>query len=91
MFSRPLQYVGIKTFERYGVADFLGVPEATLYLWLQMIEANYHSKNTYHNSTHAADVLNATAYFLAQGRIKVRNFQRKHKHIFTFYVIPPHK
>ena len=28
------------------------------------MESRYHRSNTYHNSTHAADVLQAGAYFL---------------------------
>ena len=40
-------------------------------LLFQLIELNYHSKNAYHNSTHAADVLHATAVFLAKERVKV--------------------
>lgn len=42
-----------------------------LFLGFQLIEANYHRKNAYHNSTHAADVLHATAVFLAKERVKV--------------------
>ncbi|MGH0118978.1 UNVERIFIED_CONTAM: hypothetical protein FKN15_003527 [Acipenser sinensis] len=38
--------------------------------WLQVIEANYHQTNSYHNSTHSADVLHATAYFLGKERVK---------------------
>ena len=41
----------------------------------QLIEENYHSKNAYHNSTHAADVLHATAVFLAKERVKVTSSQ----------------
>ena len=33
-------------------------------------EAHYHSSNTYHNSTHACDVLQCTAYFLEKERLK---------------------
>lgn len=33
-------------------------------------EANYHSQNSYHNSTHACDVLQCTAYFLERERLK---------------------
>lgn len=39
--------------------------------WLQVIGANYRRENTYHNATHAADVLQATAYFLDKLRPKV--------------------
>ena len=34
------------------------------------MEGNYHSSNTYHNSTHAADVLHAACYFLEQSNVK---------------------
>lgn len=57
-------------FARFGVCEFLKCPEATLRSWLQVIEANYHASNPYHNSTHSADVLHATAYFLCKERIK---------------------
>lgn len=67
----PLTYLGLKIFARFGVCDFLNCPEATLRSWLQVIEANYHSSNSYHNSSHAADVLHATAYFLCKERVKV--------------------
>ncbi|NXE24433.1 PDE8B phosphodiesterase, partial [Ardeotis kori] len=67
---RPLLYLGLKVFARFGVSEFLNCSEATLRAWLQVIEANYHSSNSYHNSTHAADVLHATAFFLGKERVK---------------------
>ncbi|KFQ39379.1 High affinity cAMP-specific and IBMX-insensitive 3',5'-cyclic phosphodiesterase 8B, partial [Mesitornis unicolor] len=68
--KRPLVYLGLKIFARFRVSEFLNCSEATLRAWLQVIEANYHSTNSYHNSTHAADVLHATAYFLGTERVK---------------------
>uniref|UniRef100_A0A8C5KEL5 Phosphodiesterase n=1 Tax=Jaculus jaculus TaxID=51337 RepID=A0A8C5KEL5_JACJA len=68
--KRPLIYLGLKTFARFGICEFLNCPESILKSWLQMIESNYHSSNPYHNSTHAADVLHATAYFLSREKIK---------------------
>ncbi|KAM6034055.1 high affinity cAMP-specific and IBMX-insensitive 3',5'-cyclic phosphodiesterase 8B [Chlamydotis macqueenii] len=68
--KRPLVYLGLKVFARFGVSEFLNCSEATLRAWLQVIEANYHSSNSYHNSTHAADVLHATAFFLSKERVK---------------------
>lgn len=59
---------------RFGVCDFLRVDEMTVMNWLNLIEANYHSTNSYHNSTHAADVLHATAFFLTRERNQVQNF-----------------
>uniref|UniRef100_A0A2K6A3J1 Phosphodiesterase n=2 Tax=Mandrillus leucophaeus TaxID=9568 RepID=A0A2K6A3J1_MANLE len=68
--NRPLIYLGLKMFARFGICEFLHCSESTLRSWLQIIEANYHSSNPYHNSTHSADVLHATAYFLSKERIK---------------------
>ncbi|NXT45169.1 PDE8B phosphodiesterase, partial [Pelecanoides urinatrix] len=67
---RPLEYLGLKVFARFGVSEFLNCSEATLQAWLQVIEANYHSSNSYHNSMHTVDVLNATAFFLGKERVK---------------------
>lgn len=69
--NRPLTYLGLKIFSRFSVCEFLSCSEATLRCWLQVIEANYHASNSYHNSTHAADVLHATAYFLRKEKVKV--------------------
>ncbi|XP_029431248.1 high affinity cAMP-specific and IBMX-insensitive 3',5'-cyclic phosphodiesterase 8B isoform X2 [Rhinatrema bivittatum] len=68
--KRPLVYLGLKVFARFGVYEFLNCSEATLRSWLQVVEANYHASNSYHNSTHAADVLHATAFFLGKERVK---------------------
>lgn len=54
----------------FDVHKTLGCDEKTLYNWLTVIERHYHATNTYHNSTHAADVLQATAGFLERERIK---------------------
>lgn len=55
---------------RFDAPDTLCCDEQTLQNWLTLIEANYHAENSYHNSTHAADVLQATAYFLDRERIR---------------------
>lgn len=68
--KRPLIYLGLKTFARFGICEFLQCSEATLRSWFQTIEGSYHSSNPYHNSTHSADVLHATAYFLSRDKIK---------------------
>lgn len=54
----------------FEVHKTLGCDERTLHAWLTVVEGHYHAKNTYHNSTHAADVLQATAMFLEKDRIK---------------------
>uniref|UniRef100_A0A8C5PZ05 Phosphodiesterase n=1 Tax=Leptobrachium leishanense TaxID=445787 RepID=A0A8C5PZ05_9ANUR len=68
--KRPLVYLGLKIFTSFGVCEFLNCSEATLRSWLQIIEVNYHASNSYHNSTHAADVLHATAFFLQKENVK---------------------
>lgn len=68
--KHPLLWLGLSIFNRFGVTSTLNCNEATVHNWLTLIEANYHSQNPYHNSTHAADVLQCTAYFLAQDRLK---------------------
>ena len=56
---------------RFDVSGFLNISENVLSNWLSLIEVNYQSTNPYHNSTHAADVLNSTAYFLEREKLKV--------------------
>ncbi|KAK2107539.1 High affinity cAMP-specific and IBMX-insensitive 3',5'-cyclic phosphodiesterase 8A [Saguinus oedipus] len=68
--NRPLIYLGLKIFARFGICEFLDCSESMLSSWLQIIEANYHSSNPYHNSTHAVDVLHVTVYFLSKESIR---------------------
>lgn len=67
--KRPLIWLGMAIFTRFNVYSTLGCDEKIIRNWLSLIEANYHD-NPYHNSTHAADVLQATAYFLQKPRLK---------------------
>lgn len=54
----------------YQVPAKLNCDEEILQNWLSTIEYNYVSENSYHNSTHAADVLQATATFMQSKRLK---------------------
>ena len=67
---RCLVWLGMATFLRFELNKTLNCSESTLQNWLALIEANYHRSNSYHNSTHAADVLHATAFFLEQENLK---------------------
>lgn len=69
-FFRPLVFLGMNLLLHFDVHKTLGCDEKTLYNWLTVIERHYHVTNTYHNSSHAADVLQATACFLERERIK---------------------
>ncbi|XP_068083282.1 high affinity cAMP-specific and IBMX-insensitive 3',5'-cyclic phosphodiesterase 8 isoform X2 [Anabrus simplex] len=68
--KRPLVYLGMNLMLHFEVPQTLGCDESTLHNWLTIIELNYKSTNTYHNSTHAADVLQASAGFLERERLK---------------------
>lgn len=68
--KRPLQYLGMTLFNHFDVASTLNCDEKTLFNWLTVIEANYRGENSYHNSTHAADVMQATGNFLEKERMK---------------------
>ncbi|KAM3963246.1 phosphodiesterase 8 [Aphomia sociella] len=70
---RPLAHLGFILMgggSRFDICSTLECDERTLLNWLTTIETNYHSKNSYHNSTHAADVLQAVAFFLEKERLK---------------------
>ncbi|KAB7501368.1 High affinity cAMP-specific and IBMX-insensitive 3',5'-cyclic phosphodiesterase 8B [Armadillidium nasatum] len=68
--KRPLVWLGMNLMCQLNVPQALCCDEQTLQNWLTLIEANYQSGNSYHNSTHAADVLQTTAFFLEKERIK---------------------
>lgn len=55
--KRPLVFLGLELFRRFDVFNTFNCDETTFGAWLTVIEQNYHSANTYHNSTHAADVM----------------------------------
>lgn len=63
---RPLVCLGLELFRRFDVYNTFCCDEVTFKLWLIEIEKKYHTENTYHNSTHAADVMQATACYLQQ-------------------------
>ncbi|XP_069672167.1 high affinity cAMP-specific and IBMX-insensitive 3',5'-cyclic phosphodiesterase 8B isoform X3 [Periplaneta americana] len=68
--KRPLVYLGMNLMNHFDVSSSLGCDESVLHNWLVIIEMNYNSKNSYHTSTHAADVMQATAGFLERERLK---------------------
>jgi len=67
---RCLSNLGMAILTRFQLHKTLGCSEAVMQNWLIIIEANYKRNNAYHNSTHAADVLHATAFFLEQDSVK---------------------
>lgn len=69
LYFSPLVWLGLSIFERFNVCQTLNCSESTARQWLSVIESNYRNHNPYHNSTHAADVAQATAYFLMSKRL----------------------
>lgn len=66
--SSTLEVLGMELFRRFNVFEQLKIDEGTSLNWLRLIQANYRKENSYHNSTHAADVMQATATFLMSER-----------------------
>ncbi|VDN51106.1 unnamed protein product [Dracunculus medinensis] len=62
--NHALSQLGIKIFERWKVQETLRCSDDIIVRWFNTMEAHYHNVNPYHNATHAADVLQATSYFL---------------------------
>lgn len=54
----------------FQVSAKLNCDERVMRNWLAIVEHNYIAENSYHNSTHAADVLQATAKFMQSKRMK---------------------
>ncbi|XP_012277086.1 high affinity cAMP-specific and IBMX-insensitive 3',5'-cyclic phosphodiesterase 8 isoform X2 [Orussus abietinus] len=67
---RPLVYLGMNLMGLYRVPERLNCDEKVLQNWLTVVEMNYHVENSYHNSTHAADVLQAIGRFLQAERLR---------------------
>lgn len=66
---RPLIWLGLSIFTKMKVFTSLECDDVTMRNWLQLIESHY-LDNPYHNSAHAGDVMQATAYFLIKLRKK---------------------
>lgn len=61
--KRPLVYLGMELFRRFEVFNTFNIDESTCRGWFIVMEAHYHATNTYHNSTHAADVMQVSFFF----------------------------
>lgn len=67
---RPLVWLGLSVLSHFNVCSTLSCDETTMKNWLTLVESKYRNENPYHNSTHAADVMQATAYFLSKPRLE---------------------
>lgn len=63
---------------RFEVFTALNIDERTCKAWLNVIETHYHSTNTYHNSTHAADVMQV-GHFSIKLHLDTHNWQTPNK------------
>ncbi|TPX33798.1 hypothetical protein SeMB42_g07426 [Synchytrium endobioticum] len=63
--NQPLYYLGMALFEQYSFKETFHIDDATLSKFFKNIESRYHPL-PYHNSTHAADVMQAIHCFLAR-------------------------
>lgn len=60
--KRPLLYLGMEMFRRFDFFATFNIEESICKSWLAVIEANYQEQNSYHNSTHAADVMQVVIF-----------------------------
>lgn len=77
--NRPLMYVTAAVFELYGLYEEFRVDRVVLRNFLYVLDDGY-LDNPYHNSTHAADVVNSVNFLittLADGQIRdtLTNFE----------------
>ncbi|KAI9579458.1 hypothetical protein GQX74_005995 [Glossina fuscipes] len=63
--KRPLLYLGMEIFDKFKVFTSMRMDQTVFKNWFLAVESRYHAQNAYHNSTHAADVLQAIGVFLS--------------------------
>lgn len=62
--KEPLKEVGFSMFQAYSLVEEFEIPREKLLGFLTRVEAKYLKSNFYHNSVHAADVLNSAIHLL---------------------------
>uniref|UniRef100_A0A1A9Z560 PDEase domain-containing protein n=1 Tax=Glossina pallidipes TaxID=7398 RepID=A0A1A9Z560_GLOPL len=71
--KRPLLYLGMEIFDKFKVFTSMRMDQTVFKNWFVAVESRYHAQNAYHNSTHAADVLQAIGVFLSHFSKKEMN------------------
>lgn len=56
--------MGMELFRFHNFEAVLGIPSAKMARFLMKVESSYRKSNSYHNSTHAADVMHAMNFFV---------------------------
>ncbi|KAL3318771.1 High affinity cAMP-specific and IBMX-insensitive 3',5'-cyclic phosphodiesterase 8A [Cichlidogyrus casuarinus] len=69
--KKPLVYLAMRVFRNFNVMGFLRCTDQVMANWLQVIEGHYRPSNFYHNSTHAADVMQSSSVLLLKDNIRV--------------------
>jgi cAMP-specific phosphodiesterase 4 len=69
--GRPLFFIAYSLFNRYDLIRKFSIDETKLKRFLTIIEDGYDSKNPYHNSIHAADVLQTLNCFISKGKMDI--------------------
>lgn len=67
--DKPLQVCGKYFLTKYRLHEIFNISEAVFSNFFETLEAMYHS-NPYHNSCHAADVLNSTVFLINQSDLR---------------------
>lgn len=62
--------LGMNVLLNFQLHKTLNVDERIIQNWLIEVERHYYARNPYHNSTHAADVLQAIAVFLKKEKVR---------------------
>jgi hypothetical protein len=65
--GRPLYTMAMGMMYYYGLFDRLSISEVRAKNFFSDVEFHYHADNPYHNSTHAADVLQSTIFLIEHG------------------------
>lgn len=65
--GRPLFFTSLALFTKHDLIRKFNIDEAKLRKFLSVIEDGYDARNPYHNSIHAADVVQTLNYFITTG------------------------
>jgi hypothetical protein len=68
--GHALYYLVLHLFITNDIDTKLSIPSSILMTWALVVEKNYKASNSYHNSLHAADVVQSMLFFLSKDRVK---------------------
>ena len=63
--------MGLHLFKIHNLCDMFKLDALKLYNFLSKVEDNYHPQNSYHNSTHAADVAQALHCLISDPHVNI--------------------